>query len=418
MVNNKTTKVGSTVDTTCGCGSVNTSVAILRGGPHPYHGLVVANGNEYGIAGGYSVSATVSGIIHGPHFLCSTFSTFGPHRAVTFFRDLNIPLGAREKGHIFPMSSGTISVISTLIGAMGTANIGVMGTATYRVLDRGNAIANIGARGNSVFTTSDIIVTANNTSCPIANSANSNCGLTGSLKRAIARVSNSLMPVRYRRNFYAQLSNLALGGIALSLFRGSGGGPIFYRVNRVLFARFKVSNPLILSTSTFMGSNGRCHILVSLGPTLDLRRLSGHVLESFDALRGGSFSGSLSTLLPGDLVPIIIALSNVSESGGIGRVDHRSERELYRVVGGFPLGVASLEPIRRTVVAHNNISIGRVGPTAVRSGLMGKLFFTNRIVSISTFANNFGLRVTFSANFLMNRGMWWFMVPGTWFMVV
>lgn len=402
VVNTNTTKlVTTTRDTGEGVGAV-----LVRGVPHYTSGIHVANGNEYGMAGTYfSVRSLVSGIPQGPHFLCSTFSTFVPCSAVTFFRSLNIPLGVRHNGHIFPRSSGTTSVTGTLVGGTRRTNIHFIRKGTGKFRFGGNGVNTIILRDNRGVGYSSMYIYANKGDCPTANSAKRNCTLTGDTKRGVVPIYTTLIPLYYGGSFISSLRKLDLGGVSVRLLGGNGG--ICSSFNRVLFARFKMDNPIILSTSDRVSSigGGSCSLIVSLGPTLSRTALSSHVLHSFNRFVGGSFVGSLSGLLPGGLVPIVMGLDKVPTSGGMGRVAGRRELTLISLVGGFGISVSSLCSVSATIIAHNNISAGRVSPGAVHSGLIRGLCFTNRIVSISTCANNFGLRVTFSANFLYNGGV-------------
>ncbi len=246
VINNNTTKLLTTNTTT----QNNRSIAILRHGPHPTHGIVVANGKQYGIAGGYAMRRFVTRIPRGKHFLCDTLATFAPRSVVTLLRRRNIPLGARQNSQMFPISSGTISIISNLIHCTGRNNIHFTRNHTATLYLRSNHYANIALRSNHTLATSTIVITANNTSCPNANSANSNCTLTGRTKRAIIRPHPSLMTLRSRSIFYLRVRKLSLGGYNLRIQSGRGGGVVCASLKRVLFARFNIDNPVILSTDT------------------------------------------------------------------------------------------------------------------------------------------------------------------------
>lgn len=177
----------------------------------------------------------------------------------------------------------------------------------------------------------------------------------------------------------------------------SKGGGLCRRFKRVLFARCNIAKPIVLDTDDIIKGaleGGRLALRVSLGPTLDRRRLSGEVLERFSTGRGGRCGGSVSSLFPTGLGPIVVRLSRVRPRGGIGRVAGRRQRELIRLVGSFAVALAKLHNCGRTVVAGNKMSMGRVSPKAVRSGGVGKLCFTKRILSLSTIAKKCGLRVT------------------------
>lgn len=299
---NTTNLVTNTATTLC-----NTSIAVVRGGGHINEGVVVANGKEYGLTGGYSIRAFVGGIPMGKEFLCSTVGTFAPRSAVRFFRSGKLGAGAREKGHIFPTSSGSISIISAVRSCTIRSNYGVIYSATGTLVLRSNTIVNIGYRRGACCT-SDVVVYYNNGDCPLANSANSNCALTGRTKRAVIPLGPSLIPFASNSGRYGSVRKLTLGGITLEVISGGDGGAICDSFNRVLFARFKVDNPVVLSTDSRVHSvrPSHCVTRVSLGPTLSFRRLSEHVRGSFGRGSGHSISGTFSGLLPeGVVIPIL-----------------------------------------------------------------------------------------------------------------
>ncbi len=103
---------------------------------------------------------------------------------------------------------------------------------------------------------------------------------------------------------------------------------------------------------------------------------------------------------------MILQLTTIGPRGGYGTIAGRRHLQLTNIIGTVPIGVDNFHPLSRTVIATNNIDIGRVGTGAVTSHLISNLCFTNRILSISTCANNFGLRVTFSANVTTNSRLW------------
>lgn len=406
IMKTKTSKLVTTNATTGG----NGSMVLFRQGSGINEGVVVANGKHYGIAGtAFSAGDLVSGIPQGNEFLCDTFSRFSTESAVSFFRRLKIPLGIREKGEIFPISSGTISVISTLGGFMAMGKIGQGASHIGSLVVSSKRMENMGARSNLVRCTSSIVITANNLSCPGANSAKSKCSFTGRTNRAMATYLPSLITLRYQRKFYKRTVNLSLHGYTLGVVSAGAKGRICSSFKRVLFARFNISNPVVLSTDTRVQGVRpyHCRVCISVGPTLSSRGLSTHVLHRVSRGDGGTVSGLIKLLLPETVVGPIIHLSEVGGSAGYGRLAGRREGELTRAVGGLGLAILEFEPVDRTIVASNKISIGRLSPGAVRDGLYQGLCFTNRIVSISTCAKKFGLRVTFSAKFTTNGTRWY-----------
>lgn len=196
MINNKTTKVVTTIFTTEG----NRGIRLLRGGRGLKGGLFVAKGKHYGVAGTTSVRSLFATIADGPGFLCDKFCDFAGRRIVSFFRRLNIGAGVRHKRQIFPISSRSSSIVTTFSERLGSLKMTISLRARIeRLLYRRSGIYKILLAGKGGVGTSTIVITANNVSCPSANSANSKCHFTGRAKREIARLLPSLMPVRIER---------------------------------------------------------------------------------------------------------------------------------------------------------------------------------------------------------------------------
>lgn len=200
IVNKKPTKVVTTCTTT----RDKRTIALLRRGRGLKGGLFVAKGKHYGLAGTDSVRRLFTGMIDGHGFLCDTFCSCSGRRIVSFFRDRKVPAGARHKGQMFPISSRSSSIVTTLSATLQKRRIRIflragMGHLLLRGESRRGHIANIRLTSRAGVRTSTIVITAKKVSCPSAKTAKSNCHVTRRDKRGVMSPAPTLIPVRVGR---------------------------------------------------------------------------------------------------------------------------------------------------------------------------------------------------------------------------
>lgn len=140
------------------------------------------------------------------------------------------------------------------------------------------------------------------------------------------------------------------------------------------------------------------------------RRISGGVGRS----PGGDVGGLLGKELPRECLLFLLRGGKVSPSSRKTTVSGRGVEDFIGTYGSFRFGMGKALPLSGTFIANKKISIGRVRPRAVTSGLVRKLFFYKRVLSVRNCANKCGVASTLMANELTKLGttistevMWW-----------
>ena len=169
-----------------------------------------------------------------------------------------------------------------------------------------------------------------------------------------------------------------------------------------MFAHFGLTGPVIRSASAHMRNMGKeaYRILLDLKPALDEKQLDQRICRDFQQNLNRDFRNSLDALLPGALIPHVIALSGIDPYKKVNSVTREERSRLLLVLKKMEFHVTGFCPIEQAIVTSGGVNVKEINPSTMESKLVPGLYFAGEILDVDAYTGGFNLQIAFSTGHL------------------
>lgn len=211
----------------------------------------------------------------------------------------------------------------------------------------------------------------------------------------------SLVPFTLAEDWCADLQGLALKNVSLTMtedrkIRYQGFG-------EMLFTHFGISGPLVLQASSYYHKcKKKAAVMLSLDlkPALSLEQLDKRILRDFEKNRNKQFKNALDDLLPGRMIPVLIAQCGILPEKKVNEITREERRKLVLSLKDLPLHVTGTGDFSEAVITQGGISVKEVNPSTMESKLAEGLYFAGEILDVDALTGGFNLQIAWSTGYL------------------
>ena len=251
------------------------------------------------------------------------------------------------------LKEGDTVKISTGEGTRETRGIKIIYDKITDIVVEKNNVKAIKTR-NSLINTDRVIVATGGMSYPKTGSDGNGYILAQKCGHSIVEPKPTLTAVETKEKT-AHLMGLSLKNVSLTVFNENGKS-IYTDFGEMLFTHFGLSGPIVLSSSSDMGSEpGGKIIEIDLKPALSEKELDERILRDFSKFTNKDFRNSLGELLPIKLIDHIIKLSGIDPFKKVNSITKEERKKLLNAVKHLRFTVKKYRPIDEAIVTSGGI---------------------------------------------------------------
>ena len=335
-------------------------------------------------------------------FLYSALNRFSPADTIRFFEENGLPLKT-ERGHrVFPVSDKAADVVDTLLHTAKREGVQITFQRVDELLIKDGTVIGL-KTGTKELTFDKVIVACGGCSYPLTGSTGDGYRFARQAGHTVTTLKPSLVPLETEEIIPAEMVQLLLKNVALTVIDTRQGGKKLYTdFGELQFMRYGVAGAVMLSASAHMKemSPERYRLLIDLKPALSEEKLEARLLREINARHRETVSSLLRSLLPAAMLMLFLSKSGLSPDKNCSEITRTERRQLLMLLKAFPLTVKGFRPIEEAIVTSGGVSVREIDPKTMASKLVKGLYFAGEVIDVDAYTGGFNLQCAFATGVL------------------
>lgn len=333
-------------------------------------------------------------------FMYSSFDRFSSEDTIRFFENLGCKLKVERGNRVFPQSDKSSDIIKALNKGLKDAGVELHYNEPVKgiIVENGSAV---GIRlKNREISADKVILATGGLSYRSTGSTGDGYEFAKELGHTIVSCRPSLVGINLVGDISSRLTGLSLRNVRLKFFNDKKK-VIFDEFGELLFTKFGISGPLVLSASSLIGDEiSNSTISIDLKPALSIDELDKRLIKDFTENKKKSIKNSFDALLPKSLIPVFVDRLMLNKDK---RAEELTKKERERII--FELKNFCLEPLglrgyEEAVVTRGGVSTKEINPRTMESKIVRNLYFAGEIMDVDALTGGFNLQIAWSTGFV------------------
>lgn len=352
----------------------------------------------------FDIEDLISNVVRNPRFMYSAFSAFMPYDTIALIEEMGVPTKIERGNRVFPVSDRAVDIVDALVDNAKLSGARIINATVDAFRFDGSRINAVVLSDGEEISCDSVAICTGGASYPATGSTGDGYRLAKSVGHTIVDIEPSLVPIVLSNNYIPKLQGLSLKNVAIRVY--DGDNEIFNDFGEMLFTHFGVSGPMILSASSHIHNGDHSYrILLDLKPALDKKTLDKRIQRDFAENNNKDFINSLSKLLPGKLVPVIVSLSGILPGTKVNMITKEQRLHLVDVIKCMELNVVGLRPIEEAIITSGGINVKEINPKTMQSKIVDNLYFAGEVIDVDAYTGGFNLQVAFSTGYLCGNNI-------------
>ncbi len=335
-------------------------------------------------------------------FLYSALNRFSPADTMRFFEENGLPLKT-ERGHrVFPVSDKAADVVDTLLHTAKREGVQITFQRVDELLIKDGTVIGL-KTGTKELLFDKVIVACGGCSYPLTGSTGDGYRFARQAGHTVTTLKPSLVPLETEEIIPAEMVQLLLKNVALTVIDTRQGGKKLYTdFGELQFMRYGVAGAVMLSASAHMKemSPERYRLLIDLKPALSEEKLEARLLREINARHRETVSSLLRSLLPAAMLMLFLSKAGLSPDKNCSEITRTERRQLLMLLKAFPLTVKGFRPIEEAIVTSGGVSVREIDPKTMASKLVKGLYFAGEVIDVDAYTGGFNLQCAFATGVL------------------
>ena len=338
-------------------------------------------------------------VVTNPRFLYSSFYGFTNQDMMELLEQNGCPLKVERGNRVFPVSDKSSDVIAALTRQMKALGVQIHLHSEVKELlfteERCRGIILI--KGGETVLGDKTIITTGGLSYPTTGSTGDGYKFAKACGHPITDLSPALVPFCVKEDFIRDLQGLSLKNIEAVVLDGKK--ELYREFGEMLFTHFGVSGPVLLSASSYVTKllkKRPLSLSIDFKPALTKEQLDARILRDFEEASNKRFKNALSRLYPSKLIPVMIALSQISPDKKVNEITKQERKNLVELTKAFPLTLTGLRDYKEAIITQGGVSVKEIQPATMESKLVKDLYFAGEVLDLDGVTGGFNLQIAWS----------------------
>ncbi len=336
-------------------------------------------------------------------FLRDAFKKFFNLDLMRFFEERGLKLKTERQLRVFPETNRSGSVVEALEKELNKNKVKIIYKAVMKdMILQDNKIKGLLLQDGKIIPADRLILATGGISFSFTGSTGEGLDISRRLGHQIVELRPGLVPLETRQHYPRLLEGLALKNIRLRF--SDSRKQIDSEVGELLFTRFGISGPLVLSLSgriaDWLKESNSVYVEIDLKPALTREQLSARLLREFKMNPKKTIKNTLKALLPKRLVDVFIHIVNIAPDNKVSQVTKEKRESLVSLLKAMRLDILKPRPIGEAMITRGGVSLKDINPRTMESRLIKGLYFAGEIIDIDADTGGFNLQAAFSTGYL------------------
>ena len=352
--------------------------------------LLITGKGRCNLTNAADVEEMLGSIPGNPFFLYSALYSLDSFGLVRFFEELGVATKVERGNRVFPVSDKSGDVLRAMERFLQKGRVRVYLNKGVKKVHSGGVVTQDG----EAFKGDAVIIATGGLSYPSTGSTGDGYRFAKQHGHSVTELHPSLVPLHTEEKWVAGLQGLSLKNIGMSAYFNKK--KMWFGRGEMLFTHVGISGPLVLTASRQPVDT----VILDLKPALDEKKLDKRILRDFELYSNKNFKNSLQDLLPGTMIPVLIALSGIDEDKKVHDITKEERKKIVHTMKNMQLTIEKTAGFNEAVVTRGGICVDEVDPSTMASKKTKGLYFAGEVLDVDGLTGGFNLQIAFSTGFL------------------
>ncbi len=336
-------------------------------------------------------------------FFRDAFKRFFNQDLINFFEKRGLKLKVERQLRVFPVTDKSNSIIEVLKKELDKNKVKILYRSWLKdIIIQDNKIKGLLLADGSFRPADKIILATGGVSYGFTGSTGEGLQIARKLGHSITPLRAGLVPLETRQAYPRALKGLALKNIRLKF--SDGQRQINTEIGELLFTRFGISGPLVLSLSgkvvDWLLEKRSVYVEIDLKPALSREQLGARILREFKENPKKTLKNTLKNLLPQNLIAVFLELAKINPDKKVSQVTGQERESLISLFKSLRLNIIRPRPIDEAMVTRGGVSLKEINPRTMESRRIKGLYFAGEMIDVDAGTGGFNLQAAFSTGYL------------------
>ena len=365
--------------------------------------LLITGKGRCNITNNCEIEELIENVPTNGKFLYSAFYTFTNDQVIDMFNDLGVETKTERGKRVFPVSDKAVDVVRALEKQMrSNKNVEVLlNSKVDKIEAQDGKIKKVILSDKREIECDSVIVATGGVSYPRTGSSGDGYKFARNLGHTIIKPKASLIGLEVMEDYVTDLAKLSLRNVSINVYN-SKNKKIYDDFGEMEFTKYGLDGPIIKSASCRMGdlSKENYKIVLDLKPALDEDKLDKRVQKDFQKYANKNFENSLNDLLPKQLIPTIVKLSEIDPYIKVNQISKEERKNLVHLIKNITFTVKNYRPIEEAIITSGGVKTSEINSSTMESKLVSGLYFAGEVIDVDAYTGGFNLQIAFSTAYL------------------
>ncbi len=380
-------------------------VVLLERNSRPGRKLAITGKGRCNLTCHCSVEEMLSCVPRNGRFLFSCLSRMTPQDTEDFFTDLGVPLKVERGNRVFPRSDRAEDVVAALERELKRLHVDLVQARVTGIRTEGGRVTGVDLEGGGQRPCAAAVLATGGLSYPATGSTGDGYAMVRALGHTLVPTEPSLVGLESPDDCCPRMQGLSLRNISLTV-EDEKGKMLFEQQGELLFTRYGLSGPLVLSASSrmrpFGGRSFTCRL--DLKPALEETVLDARLQRELREGANRNMSHVMETLAPRLLIPILLERSRIPPDRKAREVTRGERRRLLETLKGLVIPVSGPRPVEEAIVTSGGVKVSEVDPRTMASRRVSGLFLAGEVLDVDGLTGGFNLQIAWATGRAAGEG--------------
>ena len=374
-------------------------ILLLERNPRPARKILVTGKGRCNLTNDCTPEEFLRHVRSNARFLTGAISRFPPAAAMELFESLGVPLKTERGRRVFPVSDKAMDIADALQRLIHEKNITKAEGRAVSLRIEDGVLTGIRTEDGAVYSARNVLIASGGMTYPATGSTGDGYDLARQAGHTVTELRPSLVGVLTEEDFSA-LEGLSLKNVKLILLSEDKKKPVYEENGEMLFTRYGISGPLVLTASAYM--SGPCpsyRMEIDWKPGLSAEELDRRILRDFSERQNRDFINALDALLPATAVPFVVGKSGIPGGLKVHQITKEQRAALISAMKSFRVTPRALDRMEGAVVTAGGVSVKEINPKTMESKLLPGLYLAGEVLDVDAETGGYNLQIAFATGF-------------------
>ncbi|MCM8801310.1 MAG: NAD(P)/FAD-dependent oxidoreductase [Candidatus Omnitrophica bacterium] len=336
-------------------------------------------------------------------FLRDAFKRFFNQDLIRFFEERGLKLKVERQLRVFPESNRADSIVKVLEEELQKNKVNILyNTKMKDVIVENKEVKALCLENGKIISLDRLILATGGLSYSFTGSTGEGFKIVRRLGHRIVDLRPGLVPLEIKQDYPRLLEGLTLKNIRLKF--SDGGKHIESNIGELLFTKFGISGPLVLSLSSkvvdWLRQDKKVFVEIDLKPALTMEQLDMRLLREFKLNSNKTIKNTLRALLPKRLIRVFLEIARINPQKKTHQITSSERKSLVSLFKGLRFDITRTRPIEEAMVTKGGVSLKEITPRTMESVLIKGLYFAGEMIDLDGDTGGFNLQLAFSTGYL------------------